>query len=394
MKWQYRHTVLALCSLSFSSYHVARQSLPPAIPLIKAQMGLSYAQAGLVAGAYDLGYGATLMIGGYFADRINRTVFVSIGLLWLAFTLFLTTTADSFLTLCVYRILTGFAFGTYFSSGISLLSSYFPRQERGTALGIHTGMGAGLGKLMPPLVAGVILESLGWRPLFYVAVVPVLLTAIAFWRVVKEPDEKVNRGLPFGTVVREVMGSRTLILLGLNNAAVTAGMGTLYSFLPLYLVNVLGTSLAFGGYAVAILNGISIPMVSASGFLSDRLGRKRVILGTALGSAVFLYIFPHLRGDVQIVAGILLMGAFVGTSFSILITYLVDVTPATHRSTALGYVNTFAVTGGVVSPILAGYISDTLGLPYVFPFLALLSIASMVCIWPVREPRAREVVEG
>lgn len=388
MKWEDRHTVLALCSLSFASYHAARQILPPAIPLIKSQMELSYAQAGFTVSAYDLGYASTLILGGYLADRLNRTTFIIGGLLWLSFTLLLTTTADGFWALAAYRVLTGLAFGTYFTAGVSLISSYFPKSARGSALGIHTGMGAGAAKMLAPLLAGLTIESLGWRPLIGFVAVVGLVAALGFGRLVKEPPRETHRALPLAALLGQIVTNRRLILLGLANAATISVAVNVYTFVPLYLVNIVGTSLAFGGYSIAILNGTAIPIVSLYGFLSDRRGRKPVVVFVSLALAVALPFFTYLRGDAQIVVGVLVMGMFVSAAFPIIITYVVDVTPVAHRSLAVGYVTTFPVLGGAIMQVVGGFISDYFGVTTVFPFLAALSALAAVFILPVRESAA------
>lgn len=394
MKWENRHTVLAVCCLSFASYHAARQVLLPAIPLVKQQMELSYAQTGFTASAYDLGYAASLILGGYLADRLKRTWFIFGGLLWLSFWLFMTTTAQGFVALAAFRILTGLAFGTYFSAGIGLISSFFSKEARGTALGIHMGFGAGGAKTITPLIAGLMIESVGWQPLFLLVVALGLVAALGFSRLVKEPPREIDRSLSFASLVGQVVASRTLIMLGLANAMTISSLVCLYTFMPLYLINDMGMGLAFAGYSIAMLNGVAIPPISLFGVLSDRWGRRPVILLISFVAAVSLLLFPYLRGDVQIVAGILLMGIFVGSAFSIIITYVVDLTPATHRSTATGYVNTFAVAGGAFAQIIAGYISDFFGVTYVFPFLALLSLIGVAIVWPVREPATGTIQMG
>ena len=393
MKWKYRHTVLATCSAAFAFYHAGRQILPPALPLIKDQFGLNYAQAGFVASAYDIGYGLTLIAGGFMADRMKKGRLVVAGLVLLATSLMLTTLSNTFLSMSAVRILTGASFGAYFVAGISLVSSYFPKEERGKALGIHTGMGAGSGKLIAPLVAALVLPSLGWRPVFYLVGIPVLLIAIIFWRTVREPETDTTTIASVSTIVGKVFCNRFLIMLGLCNALIIAASVSLYSFLPLYLVKEMGADLAVGGYAVAFLNGIDIPIVPVMGTLSDKLGRKVVIFAMSVCSAIALYLFPFFTGGVEIVVGIVLLGIFVGTAFPLIITYVVDATPSSCRSVALGYVNTFTIVGGSVATILSGYISDAFGVRQVFPFLAALSVLATLVIALLAEPEKAQVAE-
>lgn len=393
MKWRYRYSVLAICSASFAMYHAARQVLPPALPLIKDELGLSYTQAGFVSSCYDIGYGLTLITCGYAAYTVSKVRLILIGLLLLSASLILTTFGSSYLSLSALRILTGASFGAYFAAGVSIISSYFPREERGKALGIHTGMGAGSGKLIAPLMAGLLLPSLGWSPLFYFVGIPVLLMALVFWRVVKEPEEENIPRPTLRTSVREIFCSRFLLVLGVANALITGGTVSLYSFMPLYLVKDIGTDLAYGGFAVAFLNGVSIPIVPTIGALSDRFGRKTVIFALSICGTMALYLFPLLAGGVQVLLGIVLLGVSVGTAFPVVISYVVDASPLAHRNLAVGYINTFSVLGGSAATILSGYVSDIMGVEKVFPFLAGLSALAALFVLLLREPRTVEVAE-
>ena len=393
LKWRYRYTILALCSTVFAFYHGARQVLPPALPLMKDQLGLNYAQSGFLGAAYDIGYGTTLIAAGFLADRTRKVPMIFIGLLLLSASLILTTFSNSFESIAAARILSGASFGAYFGAGISIVSWYFPVEERGKALGIHMGFGAGSGKLFVPLLAGLLLPSLGWHPLYFALGLPVLLIALIFWRVVKEPEITAHATMPFSAIFREVFFNRIFIVLGLCKALTVSASMSLYSFLPLYLVKVMGIDLSYGGFAVAFLNGISIPVVPMAGALSDKFGRKGMIVTISALSAVALAVFPMLSGEVQVFLGVLMMGLTIGTAFPIIVSYVVDEAPSSCRSLALGYTNTFAIIGGSGATIASGYVSDAFGVQRVFPFLAVLSVVAALLALVATRSRTVEVIE-
>ena len=383
-----RYKVLAACCACFALYHAARQMLLPALPLIKAELGLTYAQAGLVVAAYNIGYATTLFLSGYISDLLNRKRLIFGGMLWLAFTLFATTLSRSFVELTAIRILTGFAFGIYFAPAIGLISAYFSREERGTAVSLHTGVGAGSGRFLGPALAGLTLVAFGWKFLFYVAAAVAVVVALLFWKVVEEPpSEKKKALLPLGTLFSKVMANRFLIGLGICNGTFTACSTVLAAFLPLYLVNSLGMQVSFGGYAVALLNAVAIPMVPLFGYASDRIGRKPVATGVALLGAVGLLFLNRFTSFGPLVLVIAATGMFAGGSFPIIITYVVDVMPLEYRSPSIGYVNTFTTLTSSAMAILAGYVSDAFGVATVFPFLAAISTLGGLVILAIREPR-------
>lgn len=392
-----RYQVLATCCACFALYHAARMVLPPALPLIKADLGLTYAQTGLVVAAYNIGYATTLFLSGYICDLFNRKTLIFSGVVWLAVGLFLTTFARSFVELTAIRVVTGFGFGFYFAPAIGLITAYFSKEERGTAVSLHTGVGAGSGRFLAPALAGLTLVAFGWQFLFYVAAGIAVVVAALFWKVVREqPSEQKKALLPLGTLFSKVVSNRFLIVVGMSNGTFTACNTVSAAFLPLYLVNSLGMPVSYGGYAVALLNAVAIPMVPLFGYASDRVGRKPVATGLALLGAVGLLLINRFASFGPLVGAIVVTGMFAGAAFPIIITYVVDVMPAAYRSPSIGYVNTFTTLTSSTIAIVAGYVSDAFGVATVFPFLAAISTLGGLVVLAMRPPRAgpASVLEG
>ncbi|MBI2955453.1 MAG: MFS transporter [Chloroflexi bacterium] len=383
-----RYLVLALCCMCFSLYHAARQILLPALPIIKDELQLTYTEAGVVVGAYNVGYATTLLLAGYISDLFKRKPLILGGLLWLAITLALTTFARNFVEITIARFMTGIAFGTYFAPGIALITAYFSKEERGTAVSLHTGLGAGSGRFLAPALAGLTLVALGWAFLFYAFAAIALVTSVLFWRKAKDPaSEQKGTLLPAKELFRKVIRNRFLIVLGTCAGTITTCGVVTAAFLPLYLVNNLGMDVTFGGYAVALLNGMGIPMVPVFGYLSDRIGRRPVIIGVVFTSAVALFFLNRFTSTQQLIIAIALSGLFLGGAFPIIITYVVDVMPLIYRSASIGYVNTFTVLTSSIASVIAGAVSDNFGVAMVFPFLAAISTFGAIIIFSIRPPK-------
>ncbi|MBI4318122.1 MAG: MFS transporter [Chloroflexi bacterium] len=382
---EHRYVVLGLCCMCFSLYHSTRQVILPALPIIKEQMNLTYSETGWVVAAYNLGYSGTLFFGGYFADLFKRKPLILGGVVALAFTLFLTTLSRNFIELTGSRILSGFAFGLYFAPAIGLITAYFSKEERGAAVSFHTGVGAGSGRFIAPLLSGVTLVAFGWQFLFYVSAALAIVVAFLFWRIVREPASGQKGSLlPIGTVVRQVVLNRFLIILGICNGTITAAVTVTAGFLPLWLVNNLGLDVSFGAYSVALLNGVGIPMVTFWGWLSDRVGRKPVIIGVVFMSATTLFFLNRLTTQFEVVVGIVVAGLFTGSAFPIIITYVVDVMPTVYRSASIGTVNMFTTFTSSMFAVSAGYFSDAFGIAMVFPFLAAISVVGALIVFGIR----------
>jgi MFS family permease len=177
---KYKYLILIICIAIFSLFHAGRQVLPPSLPLVKEEFNLTYFTTSFVAISYYLGYAATLILGSYLALIFGNKRIITFGLLWFSLTLFPTTSTGYIEHLMIIRILTGAAFGMFYTSGISITSSLFPKMKGGV-IGLYTGLGAGIGRFVPPFFASIFLVSVGWRPFFVILAIPSIFMALIFW---------------------------------------------------------------------------------------------------------------------------------------------------------------------------------------------------------------------
>jgi MFS transporter, Spinster family, sphingosine-1-phosphate transporter len=149
-----------------------------AAPLIKKEFDLSDAQIGLLASAFLLVYAVAALPFGYWADRGVRRTVVGIGVtIWSLATLF-TGFARNFFELFVSRAVLGIGEASYYPAGTSLMSDYFPKNQRGRVMSIW-GAGSTLGIAIGFAGGGYIADKFGWRDAFFFAAVSGLRCAAA-----------------------------------------------------------------------------------------------------------------------------------------------------------------------------------------------------------------------
>ena len=264
---------------------------------IKADMGLSDAQLGLLTGfSFALVYVTAGIPIAYWADRGNRRNIVSLSLaVWSGMTA-LSGFVQNYLQLLLARLGVGIGEAGGSPPAHSMISDYYPPERRGTALSIYS-TGIYIGILVGFALGGIIADSFGWRMAFLVVGIPGVLFAVVLRLTVKEPSR--GRWEPADKATAKPTMGETLALLKQRpsfwfiavgcalTAYVSYGNG---NFMPSYLIRNHGMSLAQVGVVLALVVGISgVIGTFLGGYLSDRLAvnDKRWYLWVPLFGLVF-----------------------------------------------------------------------------------------------------------
>ena len=165
---------------------VDRQLIASLAPLLIADLGLSRAQIGLLAGfAFVVFYTVMGLVLGIAADRMSRVKLLAGGLgLWSAMTA-VSGMAQSFVHLAIPRVLVGVGEATLTPAALSMLGDAFPRARLGMATGVYYA-GIPMGTALSLIVAGWVAPRFGWRACFY-ALGLVGLVAVAALVFLREP---------------------------------------------------------------------------------------------------------------------------------------------------------------------------------------------------------------
>ena len=271
---------LAMLTVVYAFNFIDRQILVILQEAIKADMGLSDAQLGLLSGfSFALIYVTAGIPIAYWADRGNRKNIISLALfVWSGMTA-LSGLAQNYTHLLLARIGVGLGEAGGSPPAHSIISDYYPPEKRGTAMSIYSA-GLYFGILMGYVLGGVVADALGWRTTFMLVGIPGVLFALLLAAVVREPvrgrweQPATNSHKPgLGETLRTLVGFRSFVFLaaatGVGNFA---GYGTGNFAASLYLRNH-GLSLTEVGMLLALAGGFS-GMIGTflGGWLGDRLG--------------------------------------------------------------------------------------------------------------------------
>lgn len=188
VKWSsYQKYVLALLVLVYVCNYIDRQIIAILSPAIKEDLGLTDTQLGLLKGfAFALFYGLFGFGIARLADRKSRVNIISACLaLWSGMTV-LCGVAQNFSQLLLARMGVGIGEAGCNPPAHSLISDYFPKKERATALGFYS-LGISFGSLFGILLGGVLAATFGWRWAFVIVGVPGILLALIVKATLREP---------------------------------------------------------------------------------------------------------------------------------------------------------------------------------------------------------------
>jgi predicted MFS family arabinose efflux permease len=204
---RYRWTVLVMLTLVYTFNFIDRQILVILQEPIKADLGLSDAQLGLLTGfSFALVYVTAGIPIAWLADRSNRRNIVVASLTFWSFMTTISGLVQNYGQLLAARIGVGVGEAGGSPPSHSMISDYFPPSSRGTALSFYS-MGIYIGVLFGFAAGGWIAENFGWRNAFFVIGIPGILYALAVFWVVKEPKrgQYDPGGVPAKSSLKETM---------------------------------------------------------------------------------------------------------------------------------------------------------------------------------------------
>jgi len=331
------------------------------LPLIREDLAISFAEAGLLSAAATLSYALAQIPAGYLSDRYGPKRLFFAGLLgWSVLSL-----ALSALHAYWAAILTLFVAGAFrallFAPGLSLLASWFPRERRATAMSLFI-VGAFAGTLILSLAGPALSAYFGWRPTFALFAALGIAAAAGFWKAARD---RPRSGPVERVALREALGVLRHGIVWVCNAlqVVRFSVGTAFNFwLPSLLIADRGLTLPEAGLVVAMAAALSAPGNSLGGYVSDRLKNPPLVIG---GSLAILACTSTLLVTVESLPVVLLVIAvnsiFIQFYFGPLFLVPVEVLGSRTAGLVTGVGNLFANLGALASAYVLGVVKDTSG---------------------------------
>ena len=303
-----------------------------------------------------------------------------------------TTTFPSFAILNVLSRLGG---SPQHPVGNGLLAEQFPPERRGFAISAHIA-GGNVGTVIVAVTGAWLIANAGWRATVVLFGIPAVIVAlgILFW--VRETGADRDAAIAHGSVTdafRFIVRDRNHVWIYLTSVLGGGGrgLGVVNLFALLYLTHLIRLDEATSGVMYAVLIVLSVPMPLVAGWLSDRIGRKPLIMGVYLGGAVGFLVFVSAGSSLLgLWAGIAIMGLFSFAESPQLQALLADVAPPEIRDVSFAAYFTLAFGVGSLWVAVYGVVieraGEAAGLPIVFWLMATTFVAAAFTTLPIRTP--------
>lgn len=360
-----------------------------------ATIALLSAVGAVVTGLLQYGFGVLTRF-------VSRTVILGVGGVVVGVGTALQALAPGFATFAATNVVSRIGGAPQHPVGNALLAEQYPTNRTGFAISAHIA-GGNLGTVAVGFVAAAAVAFLGWRLSVAILGIAALAVALALVVLVREAGTDRARATEAGSARSAyvaVLRDRDLrwLFLSATLGGGARGLGVLNVFVPLYLTAVVGLDLGTIGLMYAVLLAFSVPGPIIAGWLSDRWGRRPLIVAVYLLAAASIAAFLVAGDSVPLLwVGIVALSLFSFVESPQLQAFLADITTPEVRDAA--YATYFAIAFGVGSAWGLGYgwligtMGDAEGLPAVFWVMAAASILAALAVLPIRaRPGGRPAV--
>jgi MFS family permease len=375
---------------------------------IMRALGMSKPQAGFLQTLTLIASGIGGVLFGFVADRIGRKRALMLSILTYSLCSFASGLASSVLLLAGFRFILGLGMGGEWNTGATLVAETWPSELRAKAISIVQSSWA-IGYALASLVAGIVLHFADWRMVFFVGVLPALVT---FWILKRVPESEMwqehrerarellesagGGDSTFAEIFRPPYRKHTLVLLFVNFFGMSAWWG-LFTWIPPYLslpvdqggrgFGVMGTTTL-----LVVLNLVGMfPGYASFGWVADHLGRRRSFIVYLVAAAFMVPLYAVVRQPwALLVVGAVV--AFFGTGlFSGSGIVASEIFPTRVRARALGFTYNGARTMSSLAPFVIGRVGQARGLSWAFCLCAVAYLLSALVATQLPETKGKKL---
>jgi MFS family permease len=288
------------------------------------------------------------------------------------------------------RSIWGAGDASFFCVGMSYVTRLFTSEKRGRALGAFQAVEM-IGNFSGQTIGGLVASMYGTRFNFLIATVfgLIVLGLVGFLKGITIQNQDISKLLPSRDDFLLILNWTVIAACFINLISMMINTGLLGTIFPIYATEILLISLFSYGLLVSGSTVGSIAGNLLGGFLSDRMGRKKVLIFGFLIGAFAIFNLGIFTGFSSLLILMLLKGIFWGILYGVTPAYIADTVPDSVRGKAIGTFRTFMDLGGVIGPILMTTLVQNIGVPkgynQAFTFSAGLIIISFALVFKLRD---------
>ncbi len=402
-------TLLILC-VTTALVMMNQGIISPVLPLYAKSFGVGTALVGLTVSVFGAARLVTNLPAGFLSERFGRRLLLVGGPAITVVGSILSALAPNLWWLLAFRFVSGAGSAMYMTGAMVLLADITSEETRGRLMSLYQGsllLGVSLG----PAAGGFVAQAFGLRsPFFLVAGLAALAMLWSFGRMPEtakstEPGtdnpelplaERPVKSRPAPEGVLALLTRPDFLLVSLLSLSIfLTRTGGRLTIVPLVAEDRLGISLGALGLIFTMMTLLNLVTLAPAGTLIDRLGRKAVIVPSALVTGAALLLFA-VSGEVWVfVLAAVIHGLGTGIVGPAPAAYVADIAPAGMRGVSMGLYRTFGDAGFVIGPVLLGWIADLSSFGWALAFdAALLIVIAVLFALFARETLSRGAADS
>ncbi|WP_096199236.1 MFS transporter [Bacillus sp. FJAT-45350] len=371
-QWKRNLFILVICQFLVMG---AMTMIIPFLPLYLQELGVTEPKqvslwAGIIFGANFLTAFLFSPFWGRLADKYGRKSMILRSGFGMALVITLTGFAVGPWSLLLLRLLNGVISG-FIPASIGLISTNTPKERVGYALGVLQS-GAVAGGICGPLLGGLMAQSLGYRGIFYVTGIFILLAAFVVLFFVKEDftpveqKEKTNAFEDFKKVTAHAPVLSLYMVVFFIQLAIM-GVNPLLSLFVQELTTGQNVAL-YAGLAISVMGFANMLSSPQLGKISDKKGAQHVLIYSLLGVALFTIPQAFVTEFWQLISLRFLVGLCLGGLLPAVNTLIHHHSPKGMESRTYGFSNSAMYLGTMLGPIIGGFIVSSVDIRAIFFF--------------------------
>jgi MFS family permease len=367
--------------------HWYQQLFAVVLPSVSQGLGLSEIQVGYLQSARQLTSGTLNLPAGLLADSFatRQAAMLGSALVFMGAGYFVLGAAGGLGGALVGAALVGLGTAVWHPPAMGGLSARFP-ERRATVLAIH-GVGATVGDTLTPLAVGALLVTYAWPDVLRAQLLPAIVAGLLVWRGLAAHF----RGAPAAPSGRALARDLRAVLLHPVFMAMSFAQGlmmmarqVIVTFLPLYIQIGLGRDAFELGVYIALLHGMGTVSQPVLGVLSDRIGRKAVLVPSFLVLAGLYLLLGVVAPGWPLAVLVLAIGVFFYTLTNVTGAAVFDAAGATVQASTMGLTSVLTQVIVLPAPVLAGWLVERWGYGSAFVLAAAFMGLGTLVMLPLR----------
>lgn len=383
---KYQRKVLLSTSAGIALENMDIMFLAFSLSSMIATFHISGTQAGMIATITNLG----MLVGGIFfglmADKYGRVKVFSQTVLLFSIASLLMFFASNIYLVYLFRFIAGIGAGGEYGACMSLISESFSKKQIGRASSI-AGIGAQVGAALAAILAAVVIPWLGWKMLYVIGVLPVLMVLV-IRRDLKEPEDfQKTRATGKTTKLSHLFETKHLawqtIGLSIMVTVQIAGYFGLMNWLPSIMQAQLGLSVSGSSlWMVSTIVGMSLGMLTF-GIIMDKLGPRTAFTIFLICSSFSVFLLVMAHSQWSLVAAAVVVGYFINGMYGGYGAIISSLYPTEIRATANNFIMNLGRAVGGFSSIVIGFLMDHYNLTAVIILLSSIYLVSLLVLMTI-----------